>query len=309
MAYEYSLPIVGVPETVFIDCDGLFEVVNANVANLTTIAEPYGVSPGTLAAAKAHAQANKGTPDGNFDPLRVVENTLKDSDFNEFGERFISPQAGDLSVLYERESGPFISTLQGNTIPHSGLTHGKNPLYQYAKFARGIREAQAKGHGNGHLYVEVVNGEPAKGPHIEDTVSRHGTIDMEALTANGTAVALLRAERGVLADDRACSFEGLPAQGAGWHTKRPSAPAERRAELVTDDLRDRVTVVNSLTDIELHSGWVQNEAGLTVPGTSEIITPVAYRPAYTDGPRKNGFLITPDTTFAELREAAAAFAV
>jgi hypothetical protein len=278
-----------------IDWDGTMGVVSENLGRLKEGAADYGVPPEAIEASKAEAQAH----DGFFDPLANVERLLDDEQFTQFGDGFIGDGRGRATLYHD--AGDLLVRAEEVTAPIIGLTHGKNPLWQFTKVRRGLEEARRINGARGYLYTEVMTGPKEKGPHTADWQAPNGTFDVQGLDENGQTVAVIHGGSVKLADDRNYSHEGLPPApyATGALVKRDDAAESRRKEGIPDHLKDRVRVAHGLGDISVSP--IKNPAGnrRTISLPSGI---VAFKPLYHDR-EKPGLLITPQTSFGDLRAA------
>ncbi|HEV7454014.1 MAG TPA: hypothetical protein VGO07_02025 [Candidatus Saccharimonadales bacterium] len=293
---ELYVPHFEVDEVLAVDWDGTMGIVSENVELLKGEAARYGVSPAQIEASKAEAKAH----DGFFDPLSDVESLLGDDQFTEFGDRFIGDGRGR-ATLYD-DAGDLLVWAEKVTAPTVGLTHGKNPLWQFVKVRRGLEEARQKNGANGYLYTEVMTGPKEKGPHIGDWRAPNGTFPVAGLDENGQTIAVIHGGSVELLDDRSYSHEGLPPapHATGALVKRASAPESRRLEGIPEHLRDRVRIVWGLGDISVSPIKVPASRRRTIALPSGI---VAFKPLYAPGKYKPGLLITPQTSFSDLRAA------
>ncbi|MET0779549.1 MAG: hypothetical protein ABWY71_01810, partial [Candidatus Saccharimonadales bacterium] len=255
-----------------------------------------GISSAQIEASRAEARAH----DGFFDPLSDIEQLLSDEQFTQFGDRFIGDGRGR-ATLYP-DAGDLLARAEEVTMPTIGLTHGKNPLWQFVKVRRGLEEARLRNGASGYLYTEVMTGPKEKGPHIGDWRAPNGTFDLEGLDENGQTVAVIHGGSVELADDRNYSHEGLPPApyATGALVKRDGIPESRRLEGIPEHLRDRVRTAQGLGDVCISPIRVPAASRHTMTLPSEL---VAFRPLYQSGREKPGLLITPRTSFSDLRTA------
>lgn len=281
------------------DWDGTAGIVDQNMHLLTESASDFY---GGIANILANARAQSAGHDGSFDPLAETESLLTDDQFDTCGELFIASHSGR-QTLYD-DTAAYLSKLQEVGTAHFILTHGKNPLWQMAKVVAGLRQAMRTAGTHGAAYVEVITGLKEKGPHIADTFGPDGTFDFLGLNTNGQPVAVFHAKTLQLVDDRSYSHEGLPRQACGVLLKRPEAPLARRNEMVSAAVQDRVQVLCSLSELSVASTMAMTDC-VRLPEETAPAIPAGFRPAYAHRPAKPGRLVTPQTTFRELRAAAA----
>lgn len=269
-----ELPKIEVPVFVVIDHDRTRARVDAGVDRLLHLAARHGIDEMAVRQAQASIEA-----DGmSFAPLGFIRELLarngRQAELAQLRDEFVANGSKADQLLYPGVSQFEHGLRSAPSVPHMVLTAGVDTEWQEWKLAASGFDGYAR-------IIPVPEGSPTppKGPVITSWQSPDNTYGVAAYDTAGRPVALIRAHNVMLIDDKAVSFQGLPAGSRGAYVVYDDAGliSQGNASMLPADCS--ITTVHDLSAINMQ--LLRPEAGTTNIGI--LGQAVSYIPLALDG--------------------------
>ncbi len=221
---------IHINQAVIIDFDRTIGSVDAAMERLYLAAEGFFIDTKQIKEARLIVE-NDG---GSFDPLRLIQEQLSDSDFEQYLNTYQSMEKP--KIMYP-DARLFLEELDKEEMYYIVLTYGTNPGWQILK----ARSAGYKG------AIAVVN-HTDKGQAIAEHKQADGTYHFMDETNQITFVA----NTVCLIDDKAAAFNGLPDDCSGFLVKRTDAVQKNQS----NKFPETVSIIKSFAELKIKSGNV-----------------------------------------------------
>ncbi len=220
-------PEVRVPQLVALDFDRTLGDVTASMERFFLASGACGIKPESIIEAQRAIEADG----GSFDPLPFIQKQLSQQQLETFYAQFLTEGP---PILYP-DAKRLLDSLTQSGVPYHVLTYGVNHKWQELKL-------YASGYRGSYLVMSTTH----KGREIAGWQKQGETFSLQDTQRNAKFVA----PSVCLIDDKALSFQELPAGCTGYLLQRPGSSMRSQQGAVTSAIQ----VISSLNELYIEHG-------------------------------------------------------